>query len=262
MNLTQQQQQVKAAFIQQHQTWDAQWESLLLQDADFIDGYLKFSSVPWKKNHLENKVKAFVALSASVASTHIYLPGIAQHLRAAVAFGATQQELTEVLELTSTLGIHAANIGVPLLLEVLEEEGLRHGPEPLDARRETLKQAFIDNRGYWHASWDGLLELDPELFEAYIEFSSVPWRTGVLPPKIKELIYCAFDASATHLYQQGLKLHMRNAINYGASKEEIMEVLEIVSVIGIHGATVAAPLVEQALAQAALFTPMTPSQAS
>ena len=87
------------------------------------------------------------------------------------------------------------------------------------------------------------------MFEYYIEFSSVPWRTGVLSPKVKELIYCAFDASATHLYEQGLKLHMRNAIGYGATKEEIMEVLEIVSLIGMHGAEAAAPLLEQALNQ-------------
>ena len=92
----------------------------------------------------------------------------------------------------------------------------------------------------------------PELFEAYVDFSSVPWRTGVLEPKIKELMYCAFDAAATHLYVPGLKLHMRNALRYGATAEEIMEVLEIVSVIGIHGAVVAAPMLEEALAQAQL----------
>jgi alkylhydroperoxidase/carboxymuconolactone decarboxylase family protein YurZ len=69
----------------------------------------------------------------------------------------------------------------------------------------------------------------------------------VLKPKVKELMYCAFDAAATHLYVPGLKLHMRNALRYGATKEEIMEMLEIVSVIGIHGAQLAAPLLEQAL---------------
>ena len=90
-------------------------------------------------------------------------------------------------------------------------------------------------------------ELDPDMFETYVEFSSVPWRTGVLEPKVKELMYCAFDAAATHLYVPGLKLHMRNALRYGATKEEIMEMLEIVSVIGIHGAQLAAPLLEQAL---------------
>jgi alkylhydroperoxidase/carboxymuconolactone decarboxylase family protein YurZ len=137
-----------------------------------------------------------------------------------------------------------------VLLEVLEEEGLRNGPEPLDARREALKSSFIENRGYWHSSWEGLLELDPELFDAYVEFSSVPWRTGVLPPLVKELMYCAFDAAATHLYVPGLKLHMRNALKYGATKEQLMEMLEIVSVIGIHGALVAAPMLEQALGEA------------
>jgi alkylhydroperoxidase/carboxymuconolactone decarboxylase family protein YurZ len=40
---------------------------------------------------------------------------------------------------------------------------------------------------------------------------------------------------------------MRNALRYGATAEEIMEVLEIVSTIGIHGAVLAAPILETAL---------------
>ena len=28
-----------------------------------------------------------------------------------------------------------------------------------------------------------LLELDPDLFEAYLDFSAYPWRNGVLAPK-------------------------------------------------------------------------------
>jgi alkylhydroperoxidase/carboxymuconolactone decarboxylase family protein YurZ len=62
-------------------------------------------------------------------------------------------------------------------------------------------------------------------------------------------MYCAFDAAATHLYVPGLKLHMRNALRYGATRDEIMEMLEIVSVIGIHGALVAAPMLEDALGE-------------
>ena len=44
--------------------------------------------------------------------------------------------------------------------------------------------------------------------------------------KVKELVYCAFDAAATHLYKPGLKLHMKNVLMYGGTAEEIMEVLE------------------------------------
>jgi alkylhydroperoxidase/carboxymuconolactone decarboxylase family protein YurZ len=250
MSLTEQQKRLKEEFIRAHGTWNEGWDSILRLDPGFLQAYQRFSAVPWKKNHLENKVKAFISLTACAAATHLYAPGIREHLDAAIRYGATREELIEVLELASTVGIHASNVGVPVLLEVLEEEGMRQGPTPLDARREALKRSFIENRGYWHASWEGLLELDPDLFEAYVDFSSVPWRTGVLEPKIKELMYCAFDAAATHLYVPGLKLHMRNALRYGATAEEIMEVLEIVSVIGIHGAVLAAPMLEEAWVRA------------
>jgi alkylhydroperoxidase/carboxymuconolactone decarboxylase family protein YurZ len=157
-----------------------------------------------------------------------------------------------VLELTSTLGIHACNIGIPLLIEVLEEEGKRSGPAPLTAQQETLKADFTASRGYWHQFWDGLLELDPELFSAYLEFSSLPWRQGVLPPVVKELVYIAFDAAATHLYVPGLKLHMRNAVRLGGSAEEIVEVLEVVSVIGVHAVTTAVPILAEELSASAV----------
>jgi alkylhydroperoxidase/carboxymuconolactone decarboxylase family protein YurZ len=87
-----------------------------------------------------------------------------------------------------------------------------------------------------------MLELDPEIFGAYTDFSSLSWETGTLEPKVKEFIYIAFDAAATHLYVPGWKLHMRNALGYGATKEEILEVMEIASVMGMQAATTAFPI--------------------
>ncbi|MBQ0826549.1 carboxymuconolactone decarboxylase family protein [Streptomyces tagetis] len=245
--LTARQQQLKDEFQEVRGTWGPAWESILRLDPNLLAAYLRFSTVPWRTSHLPPKVKEFIYIAADAAATHLYEPGIRQHVRAALEHGATAQELAEVLALTSTLGIHAVNIGVPLLLEVLDEEGLRDGPAPLDERRRLLRADFEERRGYWHEFWDGLLEVDPELFDAYLEFSAVPWDHGVLEPKVKELVYVAFDASATHLYAPGLKLHLRNAVRYGATVGEIMEVLEIVSVIGIHAATTAAPIVMEEL---------------
>ncbi len=240
-------QHIKEDFMRVHGIWNAAWDSMLRLDAGFVDAYVQFSAVPQRRNHLDDKTRAFIALAADACATQLYGPGVAHHLERALGFGATREELMEVLELISTIGIHTSNVGVPVLLEVLEEEGLRAGPGPLDERRRALKEAFEKNRGYWHPTWEGLLELDPDLFEAYVEFSSVPWRTGVLSPKVKEFMYCAFDASSTHLYVPGLKLHMRNALRYGATADELMELLEIVSTTGIHGAELGAPLLEAAL---------------
>ncbi|GAA3662084.1 carboxymuconolactone decarboxylase family protein [Microbacterium marinilacus] len=247
MNLNERQQAAKDAFVEQRGTWSPLWESIARLDPEFLDAYREMSMVPWRKNHLDAKTKELIYIAVDANATHMYLPGVRQHIQAAFRAGATPQEIMEVLELSSTLGIHAMNIGVPLLVQVLEEQGLRTGPAPLDDEQQALKDEFTENRGYWHAFWDEILELDPEMFRAYTDFSSVPWKTGTLEPKVRELVYCAFDASATHLYVKGLKLHYENALRLGASVGEILEVLEIASVIGIHAATSAVPiLVEEA----------------
>ena len=110
------------------------------------------------------------------------------------------------------------------------------------SRRQRLKDDFITARGYWSELWDGVLQLSPEFFEAYSAFSSVPWKHGTLPPKIKELIYVAIDASTTHLYNPGTRIHIANALKQGATRDEVMEVLQIVSVLGIHTMSTGLPI--------------------
>jgi alkylhydroperoxidase/carboxymuconolactone decarboxylase family protein YurZ len=242
MSLTARQEEIKQEFIRVRGTWSDTWEGVLRLDPEFLKAYLDFSAVPWRKNHLDDKVKEFIYIAIDANATHMYLPGVRQHIKAALQLGATPQEIMEVLELSATLGIHAMNIGVPILVEVLEEKGLRTGSAPLTEYQEQIKAEFTKARGYWHAFWDEMLELDPEMFAAYTEFSSVPWRTGTLEPKVKEFIYIAFDTAATHLYVKGLKLHIENAIGYGATAQEILEIMEIASVLGIHAVTASAPI--------------------
>jgi alkylhydroperoxidase/carboxymuconolactone decarboxylase family protein YurZ len=118
----------------------------------------------------------------------------------------------------------------------------------LNERQEQLKEQFIKERGYWRDElWDPILRIDPDFFEAYLNFSAAPWKNGVLPPKIKELIYIAVDASTTHLYAPGLSQHIKNALKYGATKEEIMEVFELTSVLGIHTITMGVPILMEEL---------------
>ena len=166
MSLGDRQRQLKDEFVRARDTWGAPWESTLRLDQDFLVAYLKFSIVPWKTGPLENKVKEFIYIVADAAATHLYTPGIEQHLKAAIAFGASREELMEVLELTSTLGIHAATIGVPILLDVLGEAGLRDRPKPFDERQQKLKETFTSTRGYRHEFWAGIHELDPDFFKS------------------------------------------------------------------------------------------------
>jgi alkylhydroperoxidase/carboxymuconolactone decarboxylase family protein YurZ len=168
-------------------------------------------------------------------------------MRRALELGATREEIIEVLQLTATLGIHACNVGTPLLIEAYDAVG--HQPVALTGelteRQLRLKAAFERERGYWNPFWDGLLRFDPDFFAAYTDFSSIAWRQGPLAPKEKEMIYMAFDAAATHMFLPGLRLHIDNAISYGASAEEMVEVFEIASGLGMSTMAMAIPILNE-----------------
>jgi alkylhydroperoxidase/carboxymuconolactone decarboxylase family protein YurZ len=246
---------IKADWIADRGSWSDQWQAVYELDAGFLDAYREFSMVARRKQHLDPVTQSLVNIAISANATHLYAPGIRTHVRAALDAGAEMAEIMEVLELCATLGIHAMNIGVPILVDVMRELGLRDEPAPLDAHQERLKEEFVRSRGYWHAFWDEMLELDPEVFAAYTAFSSVPWRTGVLSPKVKELIYITFDTAATHLYEKGLRLHIVNALGYGATPQEILEVMELASLLGIHAVTVGAPILRDEGIARGIHTP-------
>jgi alkylhydroperoxidase/carboxymuconolactone decarboxylase family protein YurZ len=107
-----------------------------------------------------------------------------------------------------------------------------------DGKKIELTREFDEGRGgEMPLGVKKMLELNPEFFKRYIDFSSPPFKKGPLPPKVKEFIMIALDSSPTHMFQEGVRAHMRRALELGATKEELLEVFELVSLIGIHGST-------------------------
>ena len=49
-----------------------------------------------------------------------------------------------------------------------------------------LKDDFIKKRGYWNDFWDGLLKVDADFFNAYLNFSAIPSKDAVASSKIKK----------------------------------------------------------------------------
>jgi alkylhydroperoxidase/carboxymuconolactone decarboxylase family protein YurZ len=236
---------IRAEWVGAHGVWNEDWTDFLALDPGFFECYLQLAAHPWRHGGLEPKIKALVQLSVDAAATHLYGPGVRHHMRRALALGASPDEVIETLELTATMGIHAINVGVPILLEELEAAGQPVESGALSARQEEIKAEFSAKRGYWNAFWDGVLRLDEEFFAAYTAFSSWSWEHGVLEAKVKELIYTAFDCSATHMFEPGLRQHVRNALALGATREEIMEVFELASGIGAKAFAVGAPVLRE-----------------
>jgi len=243
---------IKQEFIDARGYWSRGWDPLLDLAPDFFAAYAHLSSVPWQNGTLSPKVKELIYIAIDSSTTHMYEPGLRIHIRNALRYGATRDEIMEVYQLTSVLGVHTVTMGVPVLLDAMRATGHAAAAtqRTLTPRQERLKADFIANRGYWSEIWDNVLALSPEYFEAYAEFSSVPWKMGSLEPKIRELIYVAIDAATTHLYEPGTRIHMQNALKLGATPEEVMEVLALTSVLGIHTMAIGVPALLEELKRA------------
>jgi len=215
--------------------WPTDFDHIIRNDEVFFELVSELSNHPWERNILDKKLKELVLLAINASTTHLNEQGIRQHMRGALLNGATKEEITEVLELTSVLGIHSCTVGVPILVKEVSKIHAAGDSTPLTSRQIEIREDFKKERGYWSDElWGALLGLDPDYLQKYTNYSSHPWKHGVLPPKIKELIYTAIDASTTHLYEPGLRQHISNALRYGATPQEILEVLEVVVEIGLQ----------------------------
>lgn len=230
-------QQLKERFVSHGGIWSDDWASILSLNPEYFEAYLKLREAPLKKKALQPKVQQFVLIAVESACTTLYEPGIKDHIHTALEIGATKQEIFEVLELASVLGVHSMTAGLEVLQETLKENGtpLTILTE-LDPTRQALKEKFETQRGYWSQTWQTVLSISPDFFDAYTDFSTAAFKPdgGYLDKKVKELIYCAIDVSTTHLYLPGLKIHIQNALRYGATTEEIVEVFELAALIGVH----------------------------
>lgn len=117
--------------------------------------------------------------------------------------------------------------------------------------------------GPWDAALAQLQAWDPAWAEACAKMSTNPWMTGVLPRKLAELIGVAVNAACTNLNPDGTRRHIRGALDAGASRDEILMVLKMASLLSIHSCSLGAPIlieeVKMAAAQSAARPGPTPS---
>jgi alkylhydroperoxidase/carboxymuconolactone decarboxylase family protein YurZ len=102
--------------------------------------------------------------------------------------------------------------------------------------------------------WDNpalakLREWDPIWVDQCLKMSDSPWTSNILPRKDVELISIAVNAACTNLSAGGTRRHIRGALEAGATREEILMILKIASLLSIHTCSLGAPiLLEEAKA--------------
>lgn len=99
--------------------------------------------------------------------------------------------------------------------------------------------------GFWGAAMKQLQDWDPKWAQTYLTMVSNPWSSEVLPQKFVELIGVALNAGTISLNPEGMRRHIRAALQAGATREQVLLVLKMASVMSFDACMLAAPIVLQ-----------------
>src|SRR5262245_6268930 len=238
----------KTSVVDQRHTsgpWDTALEQLRQWEPAWAETCVTMTTNPWTSGVLSRKFIELVSIGLNAACTNLNPDGTRRHIRAALAAGATRDEILFVLKAVSLMAIHSCSLGAPILLEEAQAAGVKPSQR---AAASTPACDAMRAVGQWNVAWDPFFDLDPvwtdEFFAAVIPI----YKSGAMSPKELELLSIACDASFTHMYAPGVRRHVKGALKAGATIEEIMEVLKLCVVQGVQACNLAVPILAEELA--------------
>jgi alkylhydroperoxidase/carboxymuconolactone decarboxylase family protein YurZ len=213
-------------------------------DPIWADQCLEMSGDPWTGGILPRKEVELISVAVNAACTNLSAGGTRRHIRGALAAGATREEILMILKIASLLSIHICSLGAPILLEEAAAAGVRPGPKKAIATPvcDGMKAAC-----QWNSGWDAFFEIDPAWTEKIIAASLPVYASGILSPRLAELLSIAVDASITHMYAPGTRRHVQAALRLGVTIEEIMEVFKICVSQGMEASNLGVPILADEL---------------
>ena len=223
--------------------WDSALEKLRECDPGWAEPCFKMSTNPWTSGVLPRKFIELVSVGLNAACTNLNPDGTRRHIRAALDAGATRDEILFVLKCASVMSIHSCSLGAPILLEEAIAAGKQPVPKPAVSTPACDKMKAI---GQWNTA-DPFYQLDPVWTDQFMATGAGIYGSGVMPAKETELLSIAFDASYTHMYAPGTRRHIHNALQAGATMEEIMEILKLCVVQGVQACNLAVPILAEEL---------------
>jgi alkylhydroperoxidase/carboxymuconolactone decarboxylase family protein YurZ len=245
--------QAKASVNEQPASpWAVALNQLRKWDPEWAEQCVKMTTNPWKDGILPIKFIELVSVGLNAARTNLNPEGTRRHIRAALAAGASRQEILFVLKCASVVSIHSFSFNAPLLIQEASMGSLEDFSDLRKKRLERLGKATpavekMKAIGHWNEECDSVLFLDPVWTEQYMAMCTSLYAENVLPPKELELLLVAFDAAYVHIYGPGTRRHIKNAFKAGATVEEIMEVLKLGVVQGVQACNLGVTLLAEEL---------------
>lgn len=192
----------------------------------------RFWRAPFDTKVLSPRMTELVLLALHATSTSLHTEGVKRHVERALAAGASQRDVIDVVTTIVGISNHALYWAIPVLMRELKAAG--HSDQfPLTPEAQAIKDDFVRARGFWNEQRDTIARTMPDYLAALTQLSTEPWEHGSLSEKERELICIAIDCTVTHMYEPGLVIHIRHALQKGATAQEILAVYHLAGLAGL-----------------------------
>ena len=99
--------------------WNPDWEPFAKLDPAWTEKVVAMAIAPAVTGALDAKTIELIGIALDASCSHLYAPGIRRHIRRALKAGATKDEITAVLQLTTLQGLQSMCVAAPILIEEL-----------------------------------------------------------------------------------------------------------------------------------------------
>lgn len=198
---------------------------------------------PWRTGILDDRFLELVCVALNASCTTLDSSAVRRHIRAALAAGATRDEVLFVIKCATTVSVHALSVAAPILMQEIGSD------QPTDeSASPTPSCDAMRAAGQWNDAWDPFFRLDPVWTEQFMAAAVSLYTAEMFSPMEIELLSIALDASVTHLYSPGIRRHIHNALIAGATPAHILTVLQLCVSHGAQAVNLAVPILDEELA--------------
>lgn len=118
---------LRDTYVAQFGDWPDFCEQWLRRDPGYFAVLLDLLADRHKGGGLDQRSQCLISIALNACFTALNPSGLRVQIKRALRLGIDQREILQVLQMTAHLGVHACAIGVPVLMEALDERAAKDG---------------------------------------------------------------------------------------------------------------------------------------
>lgn len=235
---------IKARFIKARGYWRPWTETMLQAQPAFLDHYADYAGYPARSGPLSSRMVELIYVALDTSSAHLFAAGLKTHMAGAVAAGASQADIFDVLHLVAAQGLECVYQAAAILAGEAGQTGAPRIDAALQARIERLcPQAS--------AVLPILAAQDSAYVSTLLDFLEHGGTGRGLSDTELGLVQIALHACFTAFNPDALRRLIRTGLDAGTSAPQILQAIQLGAHLSVHGTALGATVLSEMRGQMA-----------